>query len=211
MATPITRVYSDHVTAATVVRNLQAAGLAESHIGILASNAEGWHAPGSGSVNPIHDKDRDGSDDRVESAAAFGSVGLLAGGGAGVAAGLGMLAIPGIGPIVAMGWLASLAAGAIAGGAAGGIIGAFLESGTSEENAHLYAEALRRGGTIITARVPASDPNESHYVAIMDAGAFDVTARAAAYRDTGWHGYDPAAPAYDAEQARKERAIYPPM
>jgi hypothetical protein len=204
MATPITRVYNDYVTAATVVRNLQAAGLSESHIGILASNAEGWHTPGSG-------KDRDGSDDRVESAAAFGSVGVLAGGGAGVAAGLGMLAIPGIGPIVAMGWLASLAAGAIAGGAAGGIIGAFLESGTSEENAHLYAEALRRGGTIITARVPVSDPNEARYIAIMDAGAFDVTARAAAYRDTGWHGYNPAAPAYDAEQARKERALYPPM
>ncbi len=66
---------------------------------------------------------------------------LLRGGAAGVAAGLGLLAIPGIGPVAAAGWLASLAAGAVAGGATGGIIGALVESGTSKENAAIYARS----------------------------------------------------------------------
>lgn len=133
-------------------------------------------------------------------------MGAIAGGAAGVAAGLGMLAIPGIGPIVAAGWLAALASGAVAGGAAGGLIGALVESGTSKENAELYLEALRRGGAIVTAKVP--DKDEAKYAAIMDELAFDIAAREAAYRDTGWNGYDPDAPLYDAEQIRKERETY---
>ena len=69
-----------------------------------------------------------------------------------------MLAIPGIGPVVAAGWLAALASGAVGGGVAGGIIGAIVETGTSKENAELYAEALRRGGAIVTATVTQSLP-----------------------------------------------------
>ena len=125
---------------------------------------------------------------------------------AGVAAGLGMLASPGIGPVVAMGWLASLALGAVAGGATGGIIGALVESGESKENAALYAEALRRGGAIVTAKVP--DDEAEKYKAILSERSFDVTTRESAWRETGWKGYDPTAPAYDAEQVRKERESY---
>jgi hypothetical protein len=209
MTKTITRVYNDYASAANAVQNLKAAGLSDSHISILASNAEGWHKPGSGDVDPSHDKDRDGRDDRSEGAATGGGLGAIAGGAAGVAAGLGLLAIPGVGPVVAFGWLASLAAGAIAGGAAGGLVGALVESGTSKENAELYAEALRRGGAIVTAKVP--DADEAKYNAIINTSAIDVTTRAAAYRDTGWTGYNAAAPAYDAEQARRERALYPPM
>src|ERR1700761_5508299 len=114
-----------------------------------------------------------------------------------------MRAIPGIGPVVAAGWLASLAAGAVAGGATGGIIGALVESGTSKENAALYAEALRRGGAIVTAKVP--DDEAAKYRAIMSRNDFDVTAREKAYRDTGWTGYDPNASAFTVEQVRRER------
>src|SRR5664279_798723 len=124
MTKTITRVYSDYAAAELAVRELKAAGLGDSHIGIVASNADGWHKPGGGDVDPKHDKDRDGKDDRAEGAATGGGMGAIAGGAAGVAAGLGMIAIPGIGPVVAAGWLAALAAGAVGGGAAGGIIGA---------------------------------------------------------------------------------------
>jgi hypothetical protein len=117
-----------------------------------------------------------------------------------------MLAIPGIGPVVAAGWLAALASGAVAGGATGGIIGALVESGTSKENAELYAEALRRGGAIVTAKV--SDDDAAKYSAIMDRSAFDIVARESAYRNSGWRGYDPAAPAYSADEVRKEREAY---
>jgi hypothetical protein len=206
MSKTLTRVYDDYASADLTVRELKAAGLGDSHIGLVASNADGWHKPGGGDVNPEHDKDRDGKDDRAEGAAAGSGLGAVAGGAVGVAAGLGALAIPGIGPVVAAGWLAALASGAVAGGVAGGIIGALVETGTSKENAELYAEALRRGGAIVTAKVP--DDEETKYTAIMDRNAFNITERAADYRGSGWKGYDPAAPAYTADQIRRERDSY---
>lgn len=206
MTKTLTRVFDGYSAAEAAAQELKAAGLSDSHIAIVASNADGWHKPGSSTVNPKHDKDRDGNDDRAEGAATGGGIGALAGGAAGVAAGLGLLAIPGIGPVVAMGWLASLAAGAVAGGAAGGILGALVESGTSKENAEIYAEALRRGGAIVTAKIP--DGDESKYAAILDRSAINMTERAAAYRSQGWSGYDPAAPVYDVDEVRREREAY---
>jgi hypothetical protein len=208
MTKTLTRVYSDYTSADLAVQNLKNAGLGASHIGLVASNADGWHRPGDGNVDPRHDKDRDGRDDRAEGAVTGGGLGAIAGGTVGVATGLGLLAIPGVGPVVAMGWLASLLAGAVAGGATGGIVGALVESGTSRENAELYAEALRRGGAIVTAKVP--DDEVSRYSAIMDQAAIDVTARADSYRSSGWSGYDPNAPVYDAQMVRREREIYRP-
>jgi hypothetical protein len=206
MTKTLTRVYEDHESAELAVRGLKAAGLGDSHIGIVASNAEGWHRPGGGDVDPKHDKDRDGKDDRAEGAATGGGLGAIAGGAAGTAAGLGMLAIPGVGPVVAAGWLAALAAGAVTGGVAGGIVGALVESGTSRENAELYVEAVRRGGAIVTAKVP--DDEQARYAAIMDKFAFDIAAREGTYRSSGWNGYDPAMPAYNIDQVRKEREVY---
>jgi hypothetical protein len=207
MTQTLTHVYSDCASAEQAVRDLKQAGLEDSHIGIVASNGDGWHKPGTdGDVDPKHDKDRDGKDDRAEGAATGGGLGAIAGGAAGVAAGLGMLAIPGIGPVVAAGWLASLAAGAAAGGAAGGIIGALVESGTSKENAALYAEALRRGGAIVTAKVPEDDA--SKYKAILSRNDIDVAARETAYRSSGWNGYDPAAPALTPDEIHREREFY---
>jgi hypothetical protein len=206
MTKTLTRVYDDYTAAEQTVRELEAAGLGDSHIGIVASNADGWHKPGGSDIDPAHDKDRDGKDDRAEGAAAGSGIGIIAGGAAGVAAGLGVIAIPGIGPVVAAGWLAALAAGAVGGGVAGGLIGALVESGTSKENAELYAEAVRRGGAIVTAKVP--DDEQVKYAAIMDRLAFDIAARETAYRSSGWKGYDPAAPAYDSDQVRRERQAY---
>jgi len=207
MTKTLTRVYNDYPSAELAVRELKAAGLGDSHIGIVASNAEGWHKPGGKDVDPKHDKDRDGKDDRTEGAVTGSGMGAIAGGAVGVAAGLGMLAIPGVGPVVAAGWLTALASGAVAGGATGGIIGALVSSGTSKENAELYVEALRRGGAVVTAKVP--DADETKYAGIMDRSAFDIAARETAYRNSGWKGYDPSASAYDADQVRKEREAYP--
>ena len=41
--------------------------------------------------------------------------------------------------------LAHPAAGAVAGGAAGGIIGSLTRAGVDEDDAHVYAEGVRRG------------------------------------------------------------------
>jgi hypothetical protein len=202
----VTRIYPDYAAASLAIKELKGAGLKDSDISILASNAEGWHKAKGGDVSPEHDKDRDGRDDRLEGAATGGGIGAIAGGAVGVATGLGLLAIPGVGPVVAAGWLAALAAGAVAGAAAGGIIGALVESGVSKENAEIYAEALRRGGAIVTAHVP--DDEEGRIMVLMDNSALDPSNLRASYRRAGWEGYDPAAPAYTEEQARAERQTY---
>lgn len=203
MTKTLTRVYDDYTAADLTVTKLKGAGLAERHISILAGNADGWHKPESSDVDPKHDKDRNGKDDRVEGAVAGAGLGAIGGGALGVAAGLGMLAIPGVGPVVAAGWLAALAAGAVAGGATGSIIGALVESGTSKENAELYAEALRRGGAIVTAKVP--DNEQIPYAKIMDDSAFNVATREQQYRAAGWNGFDPKATPLTADEVRRDR------
>ena len=62
MTKTLTRVYSDYASADLAVRELKTAGLGDSHIGIVASNADGWHKPGGSDVDPKHDKDRDGKE-----------------------------------------------------------------------------------------------------------------------------------------------------
>jgi len=93
-----------------------------------------------------------------------------------------------------------------ASGAIFGLIGALVESGTSKENAELYVEALRRGGAIVTAKV--ADDEFGRYSEIMDRTALNVAARESLYRDSGWNGYNPDAPVYDAEQIRRERDAF---
>jgi len=153
MAT-ISRLYKDYDTGARVVAELERSGIPHSDISIIANNDRGWFdRDGSKRI----DRDADGTDDRVEGAATGAGIGAALGGAAGLLAGLGMLAIPGIGPVVAAGWLASTAAVAVAGGATGGLIGALTQSGIGEEEAHTYAEGVKRGGTLVTVRVPDAD------------------------------------------------------
>ena len=75
MTKTLTCVFDDYASADVAVQQLKAAGLGDSHIGIVASNADGWHKPGSDSVDPKHDKDRDGKDDRSEGAVTGGGMG----------------------------------------------------------------------------------------------------------------------------------------
>ena len=70
----ITRVYSHYASADQAIRNLRAAGLSGGAISILAGDAEGWHEPGGRNVDPRHDKNRDGRDDRAQGAVAGGSI-----------------------------------------------------------------------------------------------------------------------------------------
>jgi hypothetical protein len=203
----ISRLYDDYDTAARAVAELERAGIPHSDISIVASNAEGWYDRDGAAVRRSGkvDRDRDGVDDRAEGAAAGAGIGAAAGGLAGLLAGLGLLAIPGLGPVVAAGWLASTALVAVAGGAAGGLIGALTQSGVSEEDAHIYAEGVRRGGTLVTARVPETD--QQRYEAILDRSAVDIRERARLYEEGGWNRFDPNAPPYTADQIRREREM----
>lgn len=184
MAT-ISRLYKDHETGARVVAELERSGIPHSDISIVANNDSGWFK-GDGSKRV--DRDADGTDDRAEGAAKGAGIGASLGGAAGLLAGLGMLAIPGIGPVVAAGWLASTALMAVVGGTTGGLIGALTQSGIGEEEAKTYAEGVKRGGTLVTARVP--DGDRARVEAIMN--RFSPTDRptgdTADHRTSNWSG-----------------------
>ena len=201
MTTTLTRLYDDYTTANKVMEELESVGVPASEISIVASNADSWY-----SATKSHDRDHDGVDDRAEGAATGAVIGAATGGVAGLLAGLGLLAIPGIGPVVAAGWFASTAVVAAAGGVTGGIIGALAEAGVSDEDAHVYAEGVRRGGTLLTVRIPEAD--RVRVETIMDRGAVNIWDRGLAYRKAGWKTFDPAASPYSADQVRREREQY---
>src|SRR5437763_9919567 len=172
----ISRLYDDYDSAARAVDELERAGVAASEISIIASNADGWYDRDSPSTTTKRiDRDLDGVDDRRENADAGAAIGGTIGGVAGLLAGLGTLAIPGLGPVVAAGWLVSTAALAVTGGAAGGLIGSLTQHGVDEDEANAYAEGVRRGGTLVTARVPEADA--ARVEAIMDRSAVNIRAR----------------------------------
>jgi len=207
MTVTLSRLYDDYATATQVLRELESVGVPANAISIVASNADNWYSnKGSPAAATQHDRNNDGVDDRAEGAATGAGIGATVGGVAGLLAGLGMIAIPGIGPVVAAGWLASTAAVAAAGGVAGGILGALTEAGVSEEDAQVYAEGVRRGGTLLNVRV--SEGDRARVENILDRSAIDIRERGLAYRQAGWSSFDPAAPTYTADQVRKERDLY---
>lgn len=206
MTTTISRLYDNYSDAQAAVSRLEAAGIPHSDISIVANNSEGWfNSGGNGKV----DRDRDGTDDRAEGAGTGAGIGAGLGGTAGLLAGLGILAIPGLGPVVAAGWLAAAAAGAAAGAATGGIIGALTQAGVSDDDAHTYAEGVRRGGTLVTARV--ADGDRSRLDALLDQSAINLTNRRAAWQKAGWKSFDPASQPLNADEIRRERALYGPQ
>ena len=204
MTVTISRLYDNYADAQRAVNSLEAAGLPHSDLSIVANNSDSWY--NNSKTGTKVDRDRDGVDDRAEGAGKGAGVGAGLGGAAGLLAGLGLLAIPGLGPVVAAGWLASTALGAAAGAATGGVVGALTQAGISNDEAPLYAEGVRRGGTLVSARVP--DADKGRLEAILNQSAVNLRDRSAAWQKAGWKSYDPAAQPYSADQVRKERQLY---
>lgn len=183
------RVYDAYANAESTVRILEATGVPADDISLVANKY-------------VSEEYADATE--ASAAASGASAGALAGGGAGFLAGVGLLAIPGLGPVVAAGWLAATAAGAAAGAAAGGLIGALVDAGMPEEEAHVYSEAVRRGGTLLTVRNDTIDPAVIN--AILDRNRpVDADLRRKEYEQGGWKQYDPDAPAYTPSEAEIER------
>ncbi len=167
--------FDRYENAAEAVRRLEGAGVPHGDIGIVSNDES--HAQYHG-----HDTEAHGT-----GLGAGASLGTLIGGGAGLLAGLGLLAIPGLGPVVAAGWLASTLVGAGVGAAAGGLTGSLVDVGVSEEDAHAYAEGVRRGGTLVTVR--ADDAMATQVIDILDRdGTIDMDDRTRGWRGEGWSG-----------------------
>lgn len=193
----VTGLFDDYTDASSAVSALEAAGVSSNDISIVSNNADERHSA-----------NQSGAATGAESGAGLGAV---VGGAGGLLTGLGIMAIPGVGPVVAAGWLAATAvgavAGAIAGGAAGGLIGALTGSGVSENDANLYAEGVRRGGSLVTAKVDESLVPEAEAI-LKRSNWVDPASRRAAYNAEGWTKFDDTLDPYDPEQVEQERDRY---
>ena len=201
----VTRLFDNYADAQQAVQELEAVGVPRSNISIVASNAEGVH--------DHHGLEDGAADEASHSAGKGASVGGALGGGAGLLAGLGLLAVPGLGPVVAAGWLVTTVVGAVAGaaagGATGGLVGSLTHAGVSEADAHVYSEGVRRGGSLVSAKVQEADYDRVD-AALKRFNTVDPTTRGDAYRASGWSKFDPAAPTYTSEQVVRERSLYAP-
>lgn len=197
----ITGLFDTRDQADTAVRSLKDAGIASDDISIVANNADGSFAA-------------DGEDVAADAGAGAG-IGAAVGGAGGLLTGLGLLAIPGIGPVVAGGWLVSTvvgaATGAVVGGATGGLIGALTDAGVDERDAHVYAEGVRRGGILVTARVDERRADAAQAILQNDNGV-NILTRRRDYEASGWESFDETADPYRPDQIRDYRAgIAPPI
>ena len=190
MTQTLTALFDDYDNAESAVTRLERAGVPRDDISIVASNADDRHAAvGNGAATAA-------GTDAGEGAA----IGATVGGIGGLLAGLGLLVIPGVGPIVAAGWLGATIVGALGGaavgGAAGGLVGALTHAGVPEADAHIYAEGVRRGGSLVSARVSDDLVATARDILDSDDSQVDIDTRRASYQQEGWTGFDESAPAY---------------
>jgi hypothetical protein len=190
----VTGLFDEYTDASAAVSALESAGVPSDDISIVSNNADNRHGDHS---------------DAGEGAGTGAGVGAVVGGAGGLLTGLGLMAIPGVGPVVAAGWLAATAvgaaAGAVAGGAAGGLIDAMTSSGVSEADAHVYAEGVRRGGSLVTAKVDEALVPEAEAI-LKRSNWVDPTERRAAYNQQGWTKFDDTLDPYGPEQMEQERS-----
>lgn len=198
MVQTVTALYDTYDSAVSAVDALEAAGIPYSDISMVSNNVDNRY----GKDRPTH---------AAEDAGKGAGIGAAVGGVGGLLTGIGLLAIPGVGPVVAAGWLVATAAGAmtgaVVGGAAGGLVGALTGAGVPERDANFYAEGVRRGGTLVTARVDDARALMAREI-LQRYKAVDPALRGGAYRESGWTSFDPKAPAYTADQVAAERHRY---
>jgi hypothetical protein len=169
--------FDDRAEAVAVVRELRQRRIPPHDISLVANNADGWYAEGS---LPEADAEKGAG------------VGAVVGALGGLMVGLGVVTLPGIGPVISAGWLLSTlagsATGAVLGGAAGSLIGVLQQQGIDDPDAQVYAESLRRGGSLIVAQV--EDKFVSAAESIMIRHRVDIAARRDELRAEGWTRFD---------------------
>ncbi len=185
----ITKVFEQYEHAKQAVNDLEAFGINPSAISLVARE------------NHVNDNVATGE---ASEAGTGAGIGAAVGGTAGLLTGLGLMAIPGVGPVVAAGWLVSTALGAVAGGATGGIVGSLVSAGEPDDHAHVYSEALRRGGSLLS--VKAEDHQATEVRAILDGHQpLDPIELGADYRRAGWDKFNPDADTFASDHAEADR------
>jgi len=179
----VTALYDDFETAQEVIEDLVSMGFQREQISIVANDASGQYAsylaPDRGSV--------------TEDVSAV----------VGARVGLGVMLIPGIGPVIAGGPLVAALVGAVTGAATGGLVAGLVDMGIPETEAGYFAEAVRRGGTLVV--VNTTDDWVDQVVEVMEAhNPVDINQRATEWSNQGRTGFDTNAAPYTAQGVERE-------
>jgi hypothetical protein len=201
----VCRLYDSYADANRVVLALEAAGVPPSETSVISNNSDAWYEANR-TADPVPQRKDDASEEgggKAEGAVLGAAIGATA---ATAASLITMLAIPGVGAVVGAGWLAAILSSMAIGGIAGSLLGALSNAGISDEDAQVFVEGVRRGGTLVAARVPQAQLPQ--VVPMMNRSAVNLQERNDLYRRSGWQSFDPNAVPYTADQVRSERALH---
>lgn len=192
--------YDHFEDAQQAVRALNDAGFDRGNINLVARDARGDYgrqlAAGDTPANIY-------TDEGNKSGTGAG-VGAVLGGLGGLLVGLGALAIPGIGPVLAAGPLISALVGTGAGALAGGLIGGLIGMGIPEEHAHLYAEGIRRGATLVSVTTNDDRADEARQI-LNHFHPLDLETHAREWHEANWAGFDDHGQPLSAEEMEFNR------
>jgi uncharacterized protein (TIGR02271 family) len=181
MAKTVVGLFDNRAEAQAVVSDLLAEGFRRESVSAMSKKMDGRDP----AVEYVEEDGREQVEEMAKGAGAGAAIGGAAGLFLSVVAGA---AVPGIGPVLAAGPLAAILAGAGIGATAGGLISGLTRLGVPDDDAHFYAEGLRRGGTLVS--VEAADDEADRAVAVMKRrGAVEIDKRAAEWRAEGWAGF----------------------
>lgn len=216
----VCRLYDSYVDANRIILALQTVGVPPSETTVISNNSDRWYSAAKDTVLPFQKavarseaqgeteaktegKTESKSEGKAEGAALGAAIGATAATAASLVT---MLALPGVGAVVGVGWLAALLGSMAVGGVTGGLLGALTNAGVSEEDAQVFVEGVRRGGTLVAARVHQAEL--PRITALMNQSAVKLEERCDLYRKSGWQSFDPNAVPYTADQVRSERALH---
>ncbi|MBV8816878.1 MAG: hypothetical protein JO022_00905 [Acidobacteriaceae bacterium] len=191
-------VFDNMADAEAAVRALESAGYSRDDISVIA-NQTGSDA-GDTTTSSTHESS-------ASDVATDAGVGAALGGVGGLLLSFAALAVPGVGPVLAVGPIVAALSGAGIGAVAGGLIGALTESGIPEDEAHAYAEGVRRGHILVSVHTTEDQAERARDV-LDNGGAVDVDNRVKGWKYRGWTGYDAGAAPLSADELRREREYF---
>ena len=178
MAKTVVGVYDEVSDAQAAIEDLNRAGFPRNDISMLSA-AEARRR----GIDVEPEARREGN--KADEGAGLGAgAGAVVGGLGGLLVGLGTLLLPGLGLVLAAGPLVTTLIGAGIGAGLGALVGALIGMGIPEEEAHYYAEAVRRGGTLVAADVAEERIDDA--IDVMERhNPVDIRERAATWRREG--------------------------
>ncbi len=184
----IVALYDHYSDARGAVSDIVQAGVSGGGISLLANDSNGDHP--ALSINPAYAREQFDEDSNKQSRfITLGEVGIGLGGLLGFLATISPVEVPGIAAMTANGAWVPAVGGAILGGIIGAVIGFATDHGVSTADSALYAEGLKRGGTLVTAKV--ADDTATKISGLLKArGAAKVEERPAEWTAEGWVSLD---------------------